>query len=88
MTIDANNMPALLSKAALLLLCLVLVVLLTVNAPILVDELKCKVHQAAVTAVVLSCVTVYQLLLTQGNEFVGDNGIDAFYSTNGGECPA
>ena len=65
--INAHNSPVLLGHNAPVLLCCVLVVLFSVQATVLLDELKGKVHEAAVAAVVLTGVTVHELLLTEGD---------------------
>ena len=88
MAINADDMPVLLGNVALLLFCLVLVILLSVNAPIPLDEVKGKVHQTAMTAMVLHSVTVHQLLFTQSDELVCNYGVDAFHCPNSGEGPA
>ena len=74
-------------ERALVLFCSVLVVLLGVQTAVLLDELKSKVHEAAMTAMVLVGVTVYQFLLTQGDELVCHDLVDALNCANCGECP-
>ena len=68
--VNSNNMALLLVNGALLLISLVLVVLLSVNTTILDDEGEGEVHEAAMAAVVLSSVTVHQLLLAQGHQLL------------------
>lgn len=85
--IDADNTPVFLFYRALVLFCSVLVVLLGVQTAVLLDELKSKVHEAAMTAMVLVGVTVYQFLLTQGDELVCHDLVDALNCANCGECP-
>jgi len=57
--INTHNTPVLLSNDAPVLFCRVLVVLLGVQATVLLDELKGKVHEAAMAAMVLAGVTVH-----------------------------
>ena len=65
MPINADNVPVLLCNAALLFISHVLVVLLGINTTILLDVLKGKVHETAMAAMVLGCVTIHKLLLAQ-----------------------
>lgn len=65
MPVNANDVPVLLSNAALLLISHVLVVLLSINTTILLDVLEGKVHKTTMAAMILGSVTVYQLLLAQ-----------------------
>lgn len=68
--VNGDDMALLLVNGALLLISLVLVVLLSVNTTVLNDEGEGEVHEAAMAAMVLSSVTVHQLLLAQGHQLL------------------
>jgi hypothetical protein len=53
------------------------VVNFSVNAFVLDDVLKSKVHEATTAALVLASVAIHQFLLTQGHQLASNNGIDA-----------
>lgn len=86
--INGNNVAVLLVSEALLLITLVLVILLSVNATVLDDKGKGKVHEATMAAMVLGAIAVHQLLLTQGHQLLGFNSVDAFNGACGGKSPA
>ena len=74
-------------KLQALLQAQVLLVPLRVQAPILLDEAKGKVHAAAKAAAVAGSVAVDQLMLAEGGQLSRDNGIDALHGSSGRKRP-
>lgn len=51
-------------------------------------SLKGIVHESPSASCILAGVTVYKLLLREGDQLAGVDGVCALNGTGGGECPA